>query len=318
MEEKHFCYLCGEEANFQLKNGKWCCCQNARSCKAIKAKVSEKAKEKWEELRQKGIKRRENIPLSERKQENFGEEHICFYCGRKADHQLKNKRWCCSENFQSCPANRQKNSNSCKQAVSNGSHSNIEQWNLYRKENNVQPWNKGLTKETDERIRKTSEKIKNKYQTGELVCPSKGTKLSTERKEQLSRIQSERLANPNIGGFTKIGWYSVKNINGTEYTVRGTWEKETAEALNKLGILWIKNVWIPYSKEDGSKHRYNPDFFLPKENLYIEVKGYFSDNDKEKMNLVLKQNNVKIKMFKQDEINLIKKGLLTEKEIFEE
>lgn len=81
MEKKVCCY-CGKEANFQLKNGKWCCEINARSCSFIKNKISEKAKEKWKLLKEQGVKRRKDISEKLRsKQEDLGEEGICFYCG---------------------------------------------------------------------------------------------------------------------------------------------------------------------------------------------------------------------------------------------
>lgn len=46
--------------------------------------------------------------------------------------------------------------------------------------------------------------------------------------------------------------------------------------------------------DDGVKRTYNPDFYLPTMNAYVEVKGYYSDKDKLKMKLVLEQNDVKI------------------------
>lgn len=37
-------YGCGEEAKFQLKNGKWCCSEKFNSCKAIRKKNSDSTK----------------------------------------------------------------------------------------------------------------------------------------------------------------------------------------------------------------------------------------------------------------------------------
>ena len=38
---------------------------------------------------------------------------LCEYgCGREAQYQLKNSRWCCEKNYQACPINRKKNSES--------------------------------------------------------------------------------------------------------------------------------------------------------------------------------------------------------------
>ena len=44
-------YGCGQEAHFQLKNGKWCCCQQHNSCPKVKQKLKE-TKKKNEILKQ--------------------------------------------------------------------------------------------------------------------------------------------------------------------------------------------------------------------------------------------------------------------------
>lgn len=49
MENIKLCeYGCNEKANFQLKNGKWCCCQSCNSCKAVRAKNSKGLKDAHE------------------------------------------------------------------------------------------------------------------------------------------------------------------------------------------------------------------------------------------------------------------------------
>lgn len=154
------------------------------------------------------------------------------------------------------------------------------------------PWNKGLTKESDERVNKCVNTLCNKFKSGELIPSKLGKKLSKISKERISKARSKILDSVHAG-FQDIGWYKVKNLNGIEYTVRGHWEENVALKLNSLGILWEKNKWLTYF--DGEINRqYNPDFYIPKQNLYIEVKGYFSDKDKLKMKFVLDQNNVKI------------------------
>jgi hypothetical protein len=59
--------------------------------------------------------------------------------------------------------------------------------------------------------------------------------------------------------------------------------------------VWSKNKWITYQDSDGVVHRYNPDFYIPDMNVYVEVKGYYSEKDQRKMKCVLEQNkDVKI------------------------
>jgi len=40
------CFYCGKEAKFLLKNGRWCCCEDRRSCLAIREKISKSLKGK--------------------------------------------------------------------------------------------------------------------------------------------------------------------------------------------------------------------------------------------------------------------------------
>lgn len=82
---------------------------------------------------------------------------ICEYgCGLEAKFQLKSGKWCCSEYYNSCPAIKRKNSEARKQQIieqkENGTFkSNLGKYIL--KGHNA--WNKGLTKETDSRIKKS-------------------------------------------------------------------------------------------------------------------------------------------------------------------
>ena len=168
---------------------------------------------------------------------------------------------------------------------------NKKEWNSWRASS---CWNKGLTKDTDERIKKQGETFHSRVENGEIKI--QGHKHSIETKEILSKKRSEYLASAeNAGGFKDVGWYKIKNIKNIEYVVRGLWEYNVALKLNELNILWIRNQYLNYFI-DGVKKIYNPDFYLPDSNEYIEVKGYFSDKDKIKMDAVIDQNpNVKIR-----------------------
>ena len=93
---------------------------------------------------------------------------------------------------------------------------------------------------------------------------------------------------PRFGKRPPIGagrcrWYYY---NGKTY--QGTWEF-------KVGL------WLEYKKEkfychenvrqfkyqvDEVERTYCPDFYLPDKNIFIEVKGYFTKQDKEKINIV--------------------------------
>lgn len=80
--------------------------------------------------------------------------------------------------------------------------------------------------------------------------------------------------------------------------MQGTWEKQFAEYLNKIGIAWERKK-IRFCKT----HQYTPDFYCPEQNVYFEVKGFRRDRDLYKMYLVLFEHpDIQIKMIERNEI----------------
>jgi len=172
---------------------------------------------------------------------------------------------------------------------------NTEFWKFLKgSHSSSKPWNKGLTKATDKRLLKDSERKKGKKIGG---C----TSHTIEAREKISKARSQYIEEKGAGGFLDIPWYGILNIEGKEYKVRGSWELKYAQWLNTNGILWNRDVNFKYQRADGVKRTYIPDFYLPATKEYKEVKGYFSTKDQEKLHLVETQNNVKIDLlFKQD------------------
>ncbi len=159
-------------------------------------------------------------------------------------------------------------------------------------------WNKGLTKETDDRVKINSENtqkaINKSIENGTWIThkASKSFYLKLSIKQSLN----------NSGG--KCKWYIVDNQN-----VQGTWERDFANIMVDLDIMWIKvknkKDSFSYYKDDKKKH-YTPDFYLSEINKYIEIKGFWWNNDKEKMRLVI-QNNPELK----DKLLVLEKDLFT-------
>ena len=169
------------------------------------------------------------------------------------------------------------------------------------------PWNKGKTKLTDDNVLKGALTLQKNIKSGKVSLG--GNKPSQKVREKLSRLAAERIEKPGSGGFPNVKWYPYKNISGDQCFLRGTWELKVAGWLNNKNIIWIRNKQLKYF--DGEITRiYLPDFYLPSENLYIEVKGYFSDKDKNKIKLVKEQNNITIKIFFKKEIDNLKDILL--------
>ncbi len=151
------------------------------------------------------------------------------------------------------------------------------------------PWNKGLDKD-DERVRKISEKV------SKSMKGMRGHSVSKETKERLSEARSKYLEENGSGGFKNVKWYKYKNILNQEFILRGKWELNVAKWLNNKNYIWIRKEYLKYVDNNGIKRTYTPDFYLPVFDRYIEVKGYFSKIDKEKIKLVKEQNNIKLIM----------------------
>lgn len=155
-------------------------------------------------------------------------------------------------------------------------------------------WNKGLTKETSEAVRRNSANLSEKMK--EVM--SRDGYINPFTKEKNRKNVSIRQTLKNSGG--KCKWYKVDGS-----FVQGNWERDFAIKMNELGINWIrcnKNHIIKY-KINGKTKRYTPDFFLPEQNKLIEIKGYWWGNDKQKMKNVIKQNKHiigKIKVIRKD------------------
>jgi hypothetical protein len=132
-----------------------------------------------------------------------------------------------------------------------------------------------------------------------------GIKLSKETREKISKARSEFLEEIGSGGFINIKWYKIKNIKEEEFIVRGKWEYEIANILNNENIYWIRKIYLKYIKNEIIK-TYSPDFYLPEYNIYIEVKGYYSQLDKEKINLVVNQNNINLQLVFEHDLKIIR------------
>lgn len=77
--------------------------------------------------------------------------------------------------------------------------------------------------------------------------------------------------------FAKRHRYRYKGV-----VLFGTWELAYAVWLDRQSIEWIRPTQrFPYTF-DGKHHTYLPDFFLPLEQIYVEVKGYAVDKDRAK------------------------------------
>ena len=61
-------------------------------------------------------------------------------------------------------------------------------------------------------------------------------------------------------------------------------------------VVWERkeDMKLAYHSRSGRKRNYIPDFYLPEYDVYLEVKGYWTDSAKHKMKDVQERNPIKI------------------------
>jgi len=94
--------------------------------------------------------------------------------------------------------------------------------------------------------------------------------------------------------WSKQSEYTRKD--GSVVLMDSTWEVAMATKLDESGINWMRdpNMKLQYVTRGGRKRNYIPDFYLPDYDLYIEVKGYWTDRARHKMKDIIKRNPGKI------------------------
>jgi len=131
----------------------------------------------------------------------------------------------------------------------------------------------------------------------------KGKKHSKEAKQKIS----EKLSVNNKGGRCK--WFVVSGQK-----VQGTWERDIAIKLNQMNIKWVKltlNKDVIKYEMGGKIRSYTPDFYLPDFDIFLEIKGFWWGDDKEKMDHVIEQHkDKKIIVIEKNEFNKIMGGEL--------
>lgn len=94
-----------------------------------------------------------------------------------------------------------------------------------------------------------------------------------------------------------------KTYEHNDLFLQGTWELSVAKSMDLENIDYTNRL-KPFEYEwKNGVHLYYPDFYLPKYDLYIEVKGYEVERDHAKWKAV-----PNLVVLRQPEINRIKKG----------
>lgn len=116
-------------------------------------------------------------------------------------------------------------------------------------------WNKGLTKETDTRIKKSADTLKRKYDNGEIKKSQKGKTRTPEEREHLSKKMKQYLSEyPE-----KVPYIRNHHSKGDSYC-----EKYFKDILDNEKIVYKQNYY---------QCGYFLDFAFPEKHVYFEVDG---------------------------------------------
>jgi hypothetical protein len=153
---------------------------------------------------------------------------------------------------------------------------------------NSRPWNKGLTKETSETMRKISLLKKGVKRTN--ICKkniSDGTKRGMHKPENWKRfIEGNKKRNKDF--FQSPEWVekNMKSRQSNKYLyhdieMRSNWEVLYAGWLDQHGLEWEYEPMVTRLKSIGMC--YCPDFYVKEWKIFVEVKGYLSPEGKLKI-----------------------------------
>jgi hypothetical protein len=161
-------------------------------------------------------------------------------------------------------------------------------------------WNKGLTKDTSERVKQYSITLKDSFESGTVKpsgCYSKEYWTEEKRKKLSNDMKKTVEENPDSYSKNNVSG-RVKNIEYNGVVLKGTWELIMAKWLDSMNIKWT-NETKPHSYFwNDNWHLYFPDFYLSEQDVFIEVKGFKRERDISKWNhfkpklVIIEKNNI--------------------------
>lgn len=142
------------------------------------------------------------------------------------------------------------------------------------------PWNKGLTEETDARIKRSVDGMREfwKNKPGSFTGRQHSPKTKQRVSESMKRAYQNGTRDVFCGRSKK---YQYESPYAGNVSLDGTWELITAKWLDAQKILWQRNkTRFPYIHLNGKISTYLPDFYLTESKVYWEVKGYETKLDR--------------------------------------
>jgi hypothetical protein len=133
------------------------------------------------------------------------------------------------------------------------------------------------------------------------LCRASSPKRHTEAsKRKLSIIAHKR----HLGGqfCGRHLWFT--RASGEKVHFHSSYEIKVATDLEKNGIAWTRPGCLFWLDEQGIQHRYYPDFYLPKYNVFLDPKNdYLIRTDSEKIVRAASQNAVKVLILRSTELS---------------
>ncbi|MCL5407358.1 MAG: DNA polymerase III subunit alpha [Patescibacteria group bacterium] len=148
------------------------------------------------------------------------------------------------------------------------------------------PWNYGLTIETNDILKKTGQKI-----SRALAGRSLEDLWGKEKAEKFKKAHSERNKGSNNPMFGRTPPHRKGGFRSDlGHYVRSSWEADFARILQFHRINYqYEPKTFHLIKNNGEVLNYTPDFYVPSENTFYEIKGWLHNLDAEKIKLFQEQ-----------------------------
>ena len=133
--------------------------------------------------------------------------------------------------------------------------------------------------DVSKRIKDDNPNYKDGKYCGENKCIECGKSISPKATRCIIHSNVGKL-NPNFGKIFKHNGWRGKGKYYKGIWMRSSYERAYAKYLDKNKIDW---QYEPQSFNLGNM-TYRPDFYLPTQNKYIEIKGWLTNSAKRKIN----------------------------------
>lgn len=172
---------------------------------------------------------------------------------------------------------------------------------LHKNRKGKPAWNKGLTSDTDIRIKNKVNTLRSRINNGEIKYSG------TPHTEEFKKKARENAIKNNLGGVRKS-----KKILYNGYYLGSTYEYRLAIDLDKNNIKWVVPNRFEYKDLNGRIRFYTPDFYLPEYDIYLDPKNSYLINninpvlgfkDSDKIKWVCEQNNIKCYILNEKQLN---------------